>query len=341
MAETALRLALDGSRPAVEAFARARAVWEGVAEGRPAALYVAELTGDGVALGAWQLAGQALSTGVPAGVARRWTGGVAARACAGVTYAALCLRDASVLMACPPGRILNRNVRGTLTALRALKLPAHYFGRDFVSVDGRPGALLGWDEAEDGRVMVELLLSVDASHVPPSEWSGYPARQEDPFRGKLPTTLREAGCDADACAIADALARGHAVAYRCDVVEEAVADAEVRGTASCDVGPLEGLAWSSPREEAIGFVTAGVALDAGGCFERVALGGDLLLRRREARALCGELQGAKPEVDAVGAVLDRLFARATGALEGVRSLRTLQAAVMEAADRAAVEAGDA
>src|SRR5688500_1056522 len=61
-------------------------------------------------------------------VVRRSSGGGALWASPGVLYLALGLTSASLLMACPPGRTLNRNVRGLLAGFRGLGIAAFYFG---------------------------------------------------------------------------------------------------------------------------------------------------------------------------------------------------------------------
>src|SRR5262249_56052748 len=111
-------------------------------------------------------------------VVRRHTGGAAVYGGAGVLYLALGLLDASVLMPCPPGKLLNRNVRGFLTGLRALGVAAHYFGRDFVSVAVQPAAYVGWAEYGDGRALLEFFLGHDTTFLPAAHLSAYPERNQ-------------------------------------------------------------------------------------------------------------------------------------------------------------------
>src|ERR1700712_317353 len=75
--------------------------------------------------------------GVSEAPLRRQTGGATVRVGAGISYVALALRDRSTLMACPPGRLLNRNVRGVLQGLRLTGVATNYFGRDFLSLGAR------------------------------------------------------------------------------------------------------------------------------------------------------------------------------------------------------------
>ena len=109
----------------------------------------------------------------------------------GVLYVSLALQDASALLPCPPGKLLNRYVRGALTGLRALGYPAHYFGRDFISLDALPVAYVAWAAQRSGVVQIELFIAHRRSFVLPAEHSAYPEPSEPPFRGRVPTTLEE------------------------------------------------------------------------------------------------------------------------------------------------------
>lgn len=340
---TIARIHIDGALPAAEAFARAQALLDRVGPDRPVLLYGAELSGAAVALGAYQHAPHALhahALALPA--LRRASGGAAVWASEGVLYFALGLANASVLMPCPPGKIINRNVRGFLAGVRGLGVPAHYFGRDFVSVANQPGAYLGWFEGDDGRVLLEFFVALDAPFVLPDGLSAYPQPAEPPLRGKPPITLRAAGVSAVAAAdVLAAIAGGYARGFALDLAPEPPNTEELARAsalrAQLPVAPDDdlGLRWSDPHEEAIGFVSAGARLDPHGSLEALRLGGDFYQRARCPAQLHERLLGASPSEERVGAALDAVYGSDSGAIEGVRRLTTLRDALLQAVQRAA------
>lgn len=339
------RLHVDTQLPAAAALARGAALLEGVGSERPVLLYGAELGGAAIVLGAHQHAPHALRAealdllALP--VLRRRSGGAAVWAGQGLLYFALGLRDASTLMACPKGKLLNRNVRGLLAGLRSLPVPAHYFGRDFVSFTAEPGAYIGWDEAPDGRVLLECFVALDTPFTLPAGLSGYPERAEPALRGKTPTTLRAAGARQSGREVLFALAEGYARGWGLEVQADAPAPeelaraAELAGQFAVDLRAPQTLSWSEPHEDAIGFVSAGLQLDGAGRIAAARVGGDFYQRQRCGPELSRRLAGAAPTPESVGQALDAVYAVEPGAIEGVRSLNTLRSALLDAAQRAA------
>jgi hypothetical protein len=338
------RLFLDGPRHASDALARGQALAAGASAERPVVFYGAPLELSAVVLGAYQHAGHALNrealSALALPVLRRRTGGSAVWAGDGLLYVALGLHDASALMGCPPGKILNRNVRGLLAGVRSLGVPAHYFGRDFVSFGTDPGAYVAWDEASDGKVLLEAFVALDTPFTLPVPLPGYPVAREPALRGKTPATLRSAGATQTAgevlAALTDGYARAFAVAFTPDPPSASeLADSSARrDQQTVDVADDGALCWSAPVEEAIGFISAGARLDGTGRFAEVALGGDLLQHRACPEQLRNELCGSEPDPDRIGAALDRVYAARPGLIEGVRSLGSLRGALLDAAQRA-------
>jgi hypothetical protein len=342
------RLHIEQPLPAAHALARGLCLLDSLDAGRPFLLYGAPLDGAAVALGAYQHAKHALSTqafeAIALPVLRRQTGGAAVWCGEGVLYLAVGLLNASLLMPCPPGRILNRNVRGLLAGLRALHAPAHYFGRDFVSLGKEPVAYLGWDEADDGRVLLEFFVGLETTFSLAPELEGYPSRVEPALRGKQPTKLRAALPAISATEVLDAIAAGYAQSFALELerhapdARELERAASLRTSRTVDLADDGGLCWSSPHEDAIGFVSAGVRLDALGRLAAVQVGGDFFQQRGCPSQLEARLIGAQPGAQAVGAALDAVYGSQPGRIEGLRSLGTLRSAIMEAAERAAAPA---
>ena len=309
----------------------------------PVALYLAALSGEALVLGRHQLSSQVLAgrSGVP--VCRRATGGTAVRAGSGVLYAALALADRSSLMSCPPGRLLNRNVRGMLTGLRLAGAKANYFGRDFLSFGAQPAVYAGWDALEHpsagtGTVLLEFFFSHTRSCFVSDAELSYPARQEPALRGQAPMTLQEAGVDMPLPQLFEQLAQGHAKSYGVDWQTGNAASITPHPNeppSADDVADARRLSWSTPREEAIGFVSAGLALDGAGKVAAIRVAGDFFAHRGCMATLERVLLGVSPTTEHVGHAVDAAFAHAGYDSEGIRSLRTFQDAIIDAAAAAA------
>jgi hypothetical protein len=323
------RLYIDRDQSPEQALAHGAALSALVSEAAPVALYGAPLRGDALVLGRHQLASQLLSPDRAATALRRCTGGALVHAADGVSYVALALYDRSSLMACPPGRLLNRNVRGVLQGLRLAGVPANYFGRDFLSFAARPAIYVGWDASDDGRALLEFFVSHARSCFVPDDELRYPPRAEPSLRGQAPTTLAESGHDLPD--LFDKIAAGHSKAF--GVIWERAA---VPAHQPLEMqGPDPALTWSSPREEAIGFVSAGVALDHAGKFAAVRLAGDFFAHRGCGATLERVLLGVTPAGEPVARAVDAAFAHAGHDVEGIRKLHSFQDAILDAADAAA------
>ena len=328
------------------ALERGAALYRTLDTAYPVLMYGATLRGEAWVLGAHQLASQVLpqptvGASTPL-LVRRTSGGVTLRAGEGVTYLALGLRERSALMPCPKARILNRNVRGALQGLRLAGIVAHYFGRDFLSVDARPATYVGWAAHGDGRVLLEFWLCDGSSCFLPGSALGYPSRKDDPFRGKQPWTLREAQLASGAREpvsgralierIADGYRQGFGAAFEpAAVPSDWPSQPSAAPLADADSAALH---WSHPIEEAIGFVSAGVALDGASKLARVRMSGDFFADDGCGITLERMLIGSEPSVEHIGRAVDAAYGSSGPDLEGVRDLRSLQTAILDAVARA-------
>lgn len=331
---------LDSPCSAAVSRGRAEALLDLVDAEIPVAFYGAPLTGTALSIGAYQHAQIALHPGAKVPVVRRSSGGNTVYAGEGVFHFAVALDDASALMDCPPGRILNRNVRGVLQGLRLCGVAAHYFGRDYVSVISRPGAYIAWDQREDGRVLFEVFVSNSASFHPDAQHIAYPARQNDPYRGHLPVTLLEAAKrNVPNDELFERLLRGHASVYQVDskpLSAEDVAGCVARGVArmaELEPAAAEGLVWSSAYEEAIGFVYAGVAVNADHTLRQVRVGGDYFQNRLGQQALEQGLVGSAIDGTSIGQAINDVYADTRHVIEGIRQMDSLRAVVLSAVER--------
>jgi hypothetical protein len=79
--------------------------------------------------------------------------------------------------------LLNRNVRGFLKGLGRAGALAHYFGREWIAVQRRPAAILGFDVTRDGAVLLEVLAGVDTPIAIPAALATEDERAVDRWRG--------------------------------------------------------------------------------------------------------------------------------------------------------------
>lgn len=287
---------------------------------RVAVVYAAALREQALVVGAWRRA----RPDAP-GVLRRRTGGAPCLAGEGITYLSIALAGPSALIECPPDRIMNRNVRGILAGLRALGLSAHYFGRDFLSVDRRPAGMLSWARALDGRVLIEAFLHAERSCLParsPDE----PSHPEPRWLGKAPISLREAGRAPSPSELAEQVARGCAELGGASVerFDPPTAAPGVRAP-----GPPALAHWSPPQAIPIGWCSAGISLDEGR-ISKVAIEGDFDQDDAAPERLSAELAGHPPSAERAASAVNATYGRGRCAIEGLSSLQPLLDALLGA-----------
>lgn len=190
---TTLRCAIDPDVSVARALGRAAALLDAVRDGDPR-LSIALTRGDAVVLGSRQRAGRVVDldacarANVP--VLRRATTGTAAclRRDAIVWTLALPRVDA-LLPDATPRTLLNRYVRLLLPGLTRAGATAAYFGREWVAVRHRPGAVLGCDVTADGRCLVEAFLGWSGDLAIPAAWAAPEERAVDRWMSKPPVAL--------------------------------------------------------------------------------------------------------------------------------------------------------
>jgi hypothetical protein len=282
---------------------------------QPAELVVATLSDEAVVLGALQRSSELTSTldaSVP--IFRRGSGGAEVRVGRGTLWMQLALERSDTLVACEPGRLLNRHVRPVLRALTKVGALARYFDRDWISVAKRPiGIVALAHDAGSGRALVEIVLAVTTP---------FAVRARPSYLGASPATLAEVGSGSslDLTRVGDAIAAAHADVYGRSLVElsplalPADADAEA---------PRGEPGWEATRDEAIGILGAG--RDRSGAMR---IGGELMVSRDALATL--ERQLAATDADALGRVVGDALGSPGVALVGVRSLLSVRDVVAEA-----------
>lgn len=256
----------------------------------PPTLLIGGLTGGATALGRFQRATS------PKGEAfRRHTGGAAVPYGAG--RVSLCLVAPSLeAVADVPflDKVVNRCVRGCVKGLAGLGLKALYGGRDYLTAERRPVALVSMAVGEGGECLFQAVLGHTA-----------PATPVRPAPDAPWTPLADLVPGLAFADLARALASGYAAATGRSL--EAV---DAPAPEPLPFGPEDpaGLAWGAPVPVPIGTVSAGARLGPGGTLADLALAGELMVDDGAAGALRDALAGTDPDAAAVGRAVRAVFA---------------------------------
>jgi hypothetical protein len=287
--------------------------------GMPAELWVAVATDEARLLGAFQR-----GTGLPDAprLARRASGGPEVLVGPATVYVGLALAHPSALVACDEKRIVNRLVRPLLRALNGCVgagFPAHFFGRDWVSVGHRPAAWVGFaHDATTRRTLFEAFVAVG---------SAFAAGQRASFRGKPHGTLESiTGRSFDAARVAAAVVGAYAdLAGEAEFLAREAAPLRAGDAYDRDEGndPRADPPWAATCDEAIG--TLGAGPDARGTFR---IGGDLLVSRDALARL--EAMAAVAGPGDLDRIVDESLAAPGVAIDGVRSLESVRGVIARA-----------
>ena len=280
-----------------------------------AELWLARPSGDAIALGAFQRGprGTRGTRDTRDLVVRRGSGGPAVRMGEGTLWVSLRLARVDALVECDEAHVVNRYVRPLLRALTKCGCPAHFFGRDWLSVKHRPAAWVGFaHDRGTGRAALEAFVA---------RGTPFDVGARASYLGKEPGTLASiVGTAVAEERLVDAIVAAYAGAY---------------GRAAVDRGPLpcprvegnDGVTtdppWAAVVEEVIGELGAGA--DASGRFR---VGGDLLVSRDALASLEASLAGA-PD-DEVGSRVDAALGAPGVALDGIRSLTSVRDVILAA-----------
>jgi hypothetical protein len=304
--------------------ARRSCAWDRVTKG-DAELTIAIPTDEAILLGAFQRPSEVLEEPALPRL-RRGSGGGAARVGPGTIWMQLALAHPGALVPCTPDKLLNRYVRPLLRALtRATRVPARYFGRDWISASHRPIALVSFaHEAVTGKSLFEAIIAVNHSVTLSSRSS---------FRGRPSATCDEiSGRPIDPSAVVETIVDAYA-AEATDLQD--VGSADVAFATEDDAVVVPAPPWAVIREEAIGTLAAG--RDPAG---RLEIGGELMASRDAMTRLRDDLaklpSGATP--DDVGRVVDDALTGHGAITFGVRSLASIRDAIVEATLRTSLEA---
>lgn len=302
-------------------------------------LVVAELTGDCILLGRHQRASSALDRERASSeqVARRLGGGRAIRAGDGSVGVYLALPEiGSLLIAkAPAGKLINRYVRGLNQGLTLAGAGngAHYFGRDFVSADGKQIAVVSQDGAPSGAAIFEAVVAVEKPFTLPEGMRGYPQHGDPRADGPPPGTLAELWSSPHAFEkIAQSIAAGYGKAFGCEIRDDspaAIPEGELLPPAWEDE---EGLEDSGVADIPIGFAEALVRPPLEPVTD-VRLRGDFIAPAFAIRELERALVGRSLDFIEIGRAVDEAFRQPHAGILGVTAMRVFADAVLAASGR--------
>jgi hypothetical protein len=322
-----VRYAPTRSRTLADALGLGHALLASPPSERAPALTASVVEGPAVVLGAHQRAGRVLDLAAcaRAGVAvhRRATAGTPTYVDGRAVVWTLWLPRVAALAPDATWRtLLNRNVRGFLHGLTRAGAPAHYFGREWIAVRHRPAAVLGFEVASDGAVLLEVVAGYDAPVALPPALATPLERATDRWRGKDPLALAEVARECDPDALAARVIESHAA--RWGTALEPLASPWVPAPRAPvedarEPVPAE-LSLAEPVRCAVGWIDA-AATEAPA--PRVWLGGDVLAPRGVldalgARIAAGGEAVAEVEGPLEGARVEDLWRAGESALRAAR-----------------------
>ena len=237
-----------------------------------------------------------------------------------------------------PDRTTNRYVRGLLGALRRVGAGhAAWFGRDFVSNDGRRVATVAQEGTAGGALLLEALVAVERDLALPGDLAVARTHSDPRAEGPPPVSLlalsgRAAALDEVAATLAECF--GLLGSREPLLLEADLPEAEPAPTLE-DEG---GLSESGPQEIPIGFLEALTGI-AAGRLVGPRIRGDFIAPAETIHALEASLQGAPLEQAAIGQRVDEAFHGPGAFLQGVAKLGDVARAVSLAGRAAAARTG--
>ncbi len=324
---------------------------EAVAGGRRApALITYALTGRLVSLGRYHLYdGPEEHGGV--GAYRRLTGGRIASGGQGWLGCALIVPSRDSLLprqnagGLKPDQVINRCVRGMLTALGELGLDCFYPGRDAITVKRRELAICSFETDSSGALLFETILAVnrgleemvhDLERLDPDGALTCPMYDAE----RTTTIARELGRDVSSTDLAAAVEAGYAALFggvtRREIASGERSEARERGAALATSG------WLTARHhdpslrlvgrEAIqlGFAEAHLALNAGGEIERLMMAGDFIANSGGLAKFEHELRGKRLDLMNLSAAAAKVYGDGENYILGLGDLTNLCRVIMKA-----------
>ncbi len=292
-------------------------------EASAGAIVIAALVGDAAALGRYQRPGR---TGHTREV-RRLTGGRSTLYGDGILSLSAVIPSSQAWLeeteALPGPRLLNRYVRGLLSALQSCGLHAVYPGRDFVTVAGRRVAYVTLERSDSGALVFQAVIGTTGAYVVDDPGPDFPGLATPPEA----TWIEREGGELHSLR---ALATNYAARFSLDLFDAPAPQPVGAPLLERALPPHSSGAIPIP----IGQLEAHVELAADGTLARLKLSGDWIASSAEVLMLEQALVGKPPDPELLVRVIDR-WLRAPGNLTiGLVSATPAVEAIRSAAARA-------
>lgn len=203
-----------------------------------------------------------------------WIGGRALVVTLSLPHVAALLPDAT------PRTLLNRNVRPLLKGFTHAGVLAHYFGREWISLRKQPAALLGFDMAPSGAVLIEAFVGFDEPITLSASLTSEHERAIDRLGGKTAASIADLSPGVSPLEFARAFREGFVarVGHASETLAlppDAVDAASFQPiTSALDPIP-EGFVPRNPSRVPIGWLESALSLDG----RHAWIGGDVLAPR--------------------------------------------------------------
>ncbi len=309
------------------------------------------IEGSAVCLGRFQRLRSAVrgtaASDAPA-VLRRLTGGRSVWMSSGQLSLTLALCDPSALL--PPGspaigpeKLINRYVRGLLGGLQKCGYRAYYFGRDFLSVDRKLGGYVSFEVTPSGACLFHALVAAEAETALPRDLDGYPSEGGNRADPEATTLARESGRALDRAALEDAILDAYARIQDVEIRERELSPLERTLlaerdtlTSAADVSdPQTEVGWghSDLHPVACGWLEVAAQIVQERFVGAVRIHGDFMAPSGAVESLERDLRLVPIDWKEIGLVVDRTFGERRNTLVGVRHLRVIPDAILEATER--------
>lgn len=249
-----------------------------------------------------------------------------------------------------PRQFLQKHSSLVVKSLSVLGLKARYSGRDLITIDDSPVAVVSFDIDENRIALLECIIALEKPIVPDEKLYGYPSQvRESPKRDNY-TCLNEIDPDITYEKLISAV--------KASVQESMKVNLEFRRFNPLEKERIRSLLrkvnvkppstgsmpaylkrWvSRPIEESIGFVESSVGVTQGRFLKEVSIQGDFMADSAGIKILEEKLKMCPIKRRQIALTIDDVLGSPEHVILGVRRLGSILEAIMDAAQKGVQEA---